>query len=164
MVTMIGEHCIRCQTATQSAPALSSGEAEFLGNVKGASIGIGMQSTARDFGDERVVRIATDISASKGYCVKTQHPSSRRWSAVVTTSFATQSATASQHVWTRKSNRHRHQRPRGERHEANHEQTWFPRKDRKTSESTSYGRWSGLPWPGKEQENGEGLSQLTALD
>ena len=63
---MIGEHCIRCQTATQSALALSSGEAEFLGNVKGASIGIGMQLTARDFGDETsCVRIATDISASE---------------------------------------------------------------------------------------------------
>ena len=37
-----------------------------MGNVKGASIGIGMQSMARDFGDERVVRIATDSSASKG--------------------------------------------------------------------------------------------------
>ena len=63
---MIGEHCISSQTATQSAPALSSGEAEYLGNVKGASIGIGMQSMARDVGDERVVRIATDSSASKG--------------------------------------------------------------------------------------------------
>ena len=58
VVTLIGEHCIRCQTATQSAPGLSSGEAEYLGNVKGASIGIGVQSMARDFRDERVVRIA----------------------------------------------------------------------------------------------------------
>ena len=64
IVTMIGEHCIRCQTATQSAPALSSGDAEYVAIVKGASTGIGMQSMARDFGDERVVRIATDSSAS----------------------------------------------------------------------------------------------------
>ena len=63
---MIGERCIRCQTATQSAPALFSGEAEYVGNVKGASIGIGMQSMARDFSDERIVRIATDSSASQG--------------------------------------------------------------------------------------------------
>ena len=66
VVTMIGEHCIRCHIATQSAPALSSGEAEYVDNVKGTSIGTGMQSMARDFGDERVVRIATDSSASKG--------------------------------------------------------------------------------------------------
>ena len=63
VVTLIGGHCIRCQTATQTVPALSSGEAEY---VKGGSVGIGMQSMARDFGDERVVRIATDSSASKG--------------------------------------------------------------------------------------------------
>ena len=66
VVTLIGGHCIRCQTATQTVPALSSGEAEYVGNVKGGSVGIGMQSMARDFGDERVVRIATDSSASKG--------------------------------------------------------------------------------------------------
>ena len=66
VVTLIGGHCIRCQTATQTVPALSSGEAEYVGNVKGGSVGIGMQSMARDFGDERVVRIATASSASKG--------------------------------------------------------------------------------------------------
>ena len=37
VVTMLGEYCIRCQAATQSAPALSSGE-EYVGSVKGASI------------------------------------------------------------------------------------------------------------------------------
>ena len=43
VVTLIGGHCIRCQTATQTVPALSSGEAEYVGNVKGGSVGIGMQ-------------------------------------------------------------------------------------------------------------------------
>ena len=66
VVTLIGGHCIRCQTATQTVPALSSGEAEYVGNAKGGSVGIGMQSMARDFGDERVLRIAMDNSASKG--------------------------------------------------------------------------------------------------
>ena len=66
VVTMIGEQCIRCQTATPSAPAWSSGEAEYVGNVKGASIEIGVQSMAQDFGDERGVSIATDSSASTG--------------------------------------------------------------------------------------------------
>ena len=58
VVTLIGEHCIRRQTATQSAPGLSSGEAEYVGNVEGASIGIAVRSMARDFRDERAVRIA----------------------------------------------------------------------------------------------------------
>ena len=49
-----------------TALALSSGEAELVGNVKGASIGIRMQSMARYFGIERTVRIAMDSSASKG--------------------------------------------------------------------------------------------------
>ena len=66
VVTMIGEHCIRCHIATPSEPALSSGEVDHVDNVKGTSIGTGMQSMARDFGDERVVRVATDSSASKG--------------------------------------------------------------------------------------------------
>ena len=73
VVTLIGGHCIRCQTATQTVPALSSGEAEYVGNVKGGSVGIGMQSMARDFGDERVVRIATDSSASKGIASRLGH-------------------------------------------------------------------------------------------
>ena len=45
---------IRCQIVTQSAPVLFSVEAEYLDIVKGASIGITMQSMARNFGDERM--------------------------------------------------------------------------------------------------------------
>ena len=66
VVTLIGEHCCRCHAATHSAPPLSTGEAEYVGNVKGASIGIGIQSMARDFGDARVVRFVTDSSALMG--------------------------------------------------------------------------------------------------
>ena len=47
-------------TATQSATALSSGEAEYVGNVKSGSFGIGTHRMARDFGDERVVPTTTD--------------------------------------------------------------------------------------------------------
>ena len=60
VVTLIEEHCIRCQTATQSATALSSGEAGYERNVKIGSFGIGVHPMARDFGDERVVLITTD--------------------------------------------------------------------------------------------------------
>ena len=79
VVTMIGEQCIRCQTATPSAPAWSSGEAEYVGNVKGASIGIGVQSMARDFGDERGVENCNRQQRIEGHRVKTwigQTPSS----------------------------------------------------------------------------------------
>ena len=92
VVTMIGEPCIICQTATQSAPTPSSGEAEYVGNVRGASVGIGLQSMARAFGDERTVRIATDSSASKGIASRLGLGKIRRHRlAVVTTPSATQS-------------------------------------------------------------------------
>ena len=97
VVTLIGEHCIRCQTATQSAPALSSGEAEYVGNVKSGSFGIGMQSMARDFGEERVVRITTGSGASKGITSRLElgkSASSRYRTIVVTKSSATQNAAA----------------------------------------------------------------------
>lgn len=35
VVVTIGDHCIKTQVASQTVPALSSGEAEFLANVKG---------------------------------------------------------------------------------------------------------------------------------
>ena len=50
VVTMMGTHCLRVQDATQAAPALSSGDSEFVAEVEGASAGIGMQSMARDVG------------------------------------------------------------------------------------------------------------------
>ena len=41
VVVMIGDHCIKTQVASQTVPALSSGEAEFLANVKGGSLSLG---------------------------------------------------------------------------------------------------------------------------
>ena len=35
VVPMLGTPCLRVQVATQTAPALSSGEAEFVAQVKG---------------------------------------------------------------------------------------------------------------------------------
>ena len=57
---------ILCKMLHIRHKVLFSVEAEYLGIVKGASIGITMQSMARDFGDERIFRIATDCSVSKG--------------------------------------------------------------------------------------------------
>ena len=54
-------HGLRVQVATQTAPAL-----EFVAQVKGASVGVGMQSMHETW-DERVSsRLHTDSSVSKG--------------------------------------------------------------------------------------------------
>ena len=66
VVTMMGTHCLRVQVATHTAPALSSGEAEFVAQVKGASVGIGMQYLARDMGRKVLIRLHTDSTASRG--------------------------------------------------------------------------------------------------
>ena len=65
IVVTIGSHCLKTQVATQTAPALSSGEAEFVANVKGGSISLGIQSMAKDLGDVLKARLRTDSSASK---------------------------------------------------------------------------------------------------
>eukprot|EP00973_Karenia_brevis_P057979 8071063-Karenia_brevis.AAC.1 len=63
---MHGKHCIKSHVATQTAPALSSGEAEYVSSVKAGSTGLGMQSMAKDYGDEKKVIIHTDSSSCKG--------------------------------------------------------------------------------------------------
>ena len=45
-----GTHNIKCWSTTQAVIALSSGEAEFYGIVKGASVLLGAPSLARDMG------------------------------------------------------------------------------------------------------------------
>ena len=52
--------------STQSIASLSSGEAEYYGIVKGASIGLGLRIMMRDFGVDMTIRINTDASAAKG--------------------------------------------------------------------------------------------------
>ena len=46
-VVMWGNHLIKSWSSTQSVVALSSGEAEYYGMVKGASVAIGLQSVLR---------------------------------------------------------------------------------------------------------------------
>ena len=66
VVTMHGKHCLRVQVATQTAPALSSGEAEFVAQVKGGSTAIGMRSMIRDMGGQVSIDLHTDSTAGKG--------------------------------------------------------------------------------------------------
>ena len=57
---------IKSWCSTQAILALSSGEAEFYGIVKGASIGLGLRSMLGDFGIDVAIRIHPDASAAKG--------------------------------------------------------------------------------------------------
>ena len=63
---MLGEHVIKCWSATQASLALSSGEAEYYGVVRGAGIGLGQQALGRDGGFELPVKMWADSSAAMG--------------------------------------------------------------------------------------------------
>ena len=63
---MFGNHMVKSWCSTQAIVALSSGEAEYYGIVRGSSIGIGLRSMLRDLGVEVSIRINTDASAAKG--------------------------------------------------------------------------------------------------
>ena len=65
-VVMLGQHLIKAWSSTQSVIALSSGEAEYYGLVKGASVGIGVQSMLSDFAVTASITLHTDSSAAKG--------------------------------------------------------------------------------------------------
>ena len=61
---MWGKHIIKSLSSTQSVIALSSGEAEYYGMVKGASVGLGMQSVLRDFEISVKLTLKSDASAA----------------------------------------------------------------------------------------------------
>ena len=63
---MLGNHLVKTWCGTQAIVALSSGEAEYYGIVKGASVGLGLRSMLGDFGVEMAIRVNTDASAAKG--------------------------------------------------------------------------------------------------
>ena len=65
---MRGDHPIKHWSQTQSTVALSSGEAELTGICKGASIGLGLQSVAKDLGLNWQLRIHSDATAAIGIC------------------------------------------------------------------------------------------------
>ena len=64
----LGGHAIKHWSSTQSSVALSSGEAEFAGVIRGAGQGLGYQALLRDFGVESSLRVWTDSSAAIGIC------------------------------------------------------------------------------------------------
>ena len=68
---MRGEHVIKHWSSTQKVVALSSGEAELAGIVKGSAEGIGLQSVAADLGLDLGLKVFADSSAAIGICRRT---------------------------------------------------------------------------------------------
>ena len=63
---MHGCHGIKTWSATQQVIALSSGEAEYNGMVKGAGNALGLSGMFRDMGIEYKTTLYTDSSVAKG--------------------------------------------------------------------------------------------------
>ena len=65
---MVGTHLLKCWSSTHAGVAMSLGEAEFYGAVKGASIGLGMKALYRDIGYIMPLRLWTNSSAAVDTC------------------------------------------------------------------------------------------------
>ena len=63
---MHGNHNIKTWSSTQQVIALSSGEAEYYGMVKGAGNALGIAGVFKDMGIQYDVVLYTDSSAAKG--------------------------------------------------------------------------------------------------
>ena len=62
----LGKHLVKSWSNTQSVIALSPGEAEYYGMVKGGSVGLGIKALLADLGVKRGIKLKTDASAAKG--------------------------------------------------------------------------------------------------
>merc|ERR1711954_220960 len=65
-IAMHGNHNIKTWSSTQQVIALSSGEAEYYGMVKGAGNALGISGVYRDMGIQHTIVLYTDSSAAKG--------------------------------------------------------------------------------------------------
>ena len=63
---LLGSHLLKSWSSTQQTVALSSGEAEYYGVVKGASIGLGMLAMMKDVGVHATLKVRTDSAAAQG--------------------------------------------------------------------------------------------------
>ena len=61
---MWGSHLIKSWSKTQTVVALSSGEAEYYGMVKGASEALGLQAMLKDFDIYCSITVKSDASAA----------------------------------------------------------------------------------------------------
>ena len=62
----MGTHLVKHRSSTQSTIALSSGEAELTGIVKGAANGLGCQALAKDLGFKMSLKVLSDATAAIG--------------------------------------------------------------------------------------------------
>ena len=67
---MFGKHAVKHWSSTQASIALSSGEAEFAGVIRGAGQGLGYQALLRDLGVRTPLRVWTDSTAAIGICTR----------------------------------------------------------------------------------------------
>ena len=65
---MLGSHPLRHWSANQPTIALSPGEAELVGIVRGAAQGLGRRSMAYDLGFDVHLHLYTDATAAIGIC------------------------------------------------------------------------------------------------
>ena len=68
---MLGKHLLKHWSNTQKVIALSSGEAELAGIVKGSGEGLGLTAVARDLGIAVALTVRADSSAAIGICRRT---------------------------------------------------------------------------------------------
>ena len=65
---MLGQHAMKHWLSTHTSTALSSGEAEFAGVIRGSGQGLGYQALLEDLGIKVPLRVWTDSSAAIGIC------------------------------------------------------------------------------------------------
>ena len=63
-VVMLGSHMVKGWSTTQAVIALSSGEVEYYGLVRGSTIGAGVRGLLKDIGCTMRVRANADSSAA----------------------------------------------------------------------------------------------------
>ena len=66
-----GKHLLKSWSSTQKVIALSSGEAEYYGIVRGAAEAIGIQSIMKDMEVETGIQVSEDSVAAKGIADRT---------------------------------------------------------------------------------------------
>ena len=66
----LGDHLVKSWSNTQAVVALSSGEAEYYGLVRGAAHGIGVKNLMADLGVERRLKLKTDASVAKSIAMR----------------------------------------------------------------------------------------------
>ena len=67
LISMLGRHAVKTSSNLQSTISLSTGESEWCGVVKGASVGLGLQALLKDWGVLVAVLVMSDSTAASGF-------------------------------------------------------------------------------------------------